>query len=362
MTVWAGGVPCGGEEQPDEPQDAGPAAREGLARALDWLQANQGPQGDWNTANPGVAGLAALASLAAGHAPARGSRGQIAQGAIDFITRSMVSGVQGIRADEADTQRDLAVAVLALTQAYGACDDPLIGQALDRAVRRMHRYLMAAVASGSPPESSILAWQALALESAVECGLSVPQEAPSAILRWTDSPSARQDTSGGTTRAAERSGGVPQQEGDLASPANGAEVVPGVVLLEETASRLVVWQALAPADPRRGQALGFVCAQLAAVCRDADGPGPSSSVELRIDPLILALVGFALAREQDDVARRHLQRLQQWLLQKQQRFPEDPLVHGSWRGSAALGQPSAAATSAAALVLAMHERLLPVLP
>ncbi|MCL6504617.1 MAG: hypothetical protein K6T86_18205, partial [Pirellulales bacterium] len=105
-----------------------------------------------------------------------------------------------------------------------------------------------------------------------------------------------------------------------------------------------------------------VCAQLAAVCRDADGPGPASSVELRIDPLVLALVGLALAREQDDVARRHLQRLQQWLLQKQQRFPEDPLVHGSWRGRAALGQPSAAATSAAALVLAMHERLLPVLP
>lgn len=157
------------------------AGREALARALDWLQTNQGPRGDWNTSSPATASLAALASLAAGHLPARGSRGQIAQGAIEFLTHQIAAGSLGSEAARPDARLDHALAILALTQAYGTCDDARIGQTLDVAVRRLQRNLRADAAAGTSHSIHVLAWHALALESAAQCGLVVTQDAWDAL-------------------------------------------------------------------------------------------------------------------------------------------------------------------------------------
>ncbi len=324
---------------------AAAAASEALVRALDWLRANQGPQGEWNSRSARVASLAALAALAAGHAPARGSRGQVVQGAIEFLAVDIAGGTSGERNSHTGERLDLALAVVALTQAYGTSDEQRIGQVLDRAVRRLHRNLRADAASGVSPGISVLAWQALGLEAAAECGLNVAPGLKEAVLRLAEA--------GGPPRfgVASRPPGEDQPAAQPDAPSLG-----------EAAGWLVVWQVCAPDEPRRRQAFDALAAQLEAMCADEVGQAQPATRELQIDPVLLALVALALAREEGEAWQPHLSSLQKWLIRCQRRSPEEPLVHGSWQVAAAPGQPSAAATAAAALVLALPRRTLPVVP
>lgn len=321
------------------------AGREALARALDWLQTNQGPRGDWNTSSPATASLAALASLAAGHLPARGSRGQIAQGAIEFLTHQIAAGSLGSEAARPDARLDHALAILALTQAYGTCDDARIGQTLDVAVRRLQRNLRADAAAGTSHSIHVLAWHALALESAAQCGLVVTQDAWDAL--WQLAAACP----------------TPPLDGDAAPPTHaGMPPPPPEHVLAETVGWIVVWQALAPQEPRRPRAVASLHALLETLPSAATPAASPVQPELEIDPIVLALLGLALLREGDERCQAHLSSLQQWLARSQRRLPEDPLVHGAWQTATAPGKPSAAATAASALLLALPDRTLPAVP
>lgn len=339
MAARPGACPLAAEEA------TAAAASEALVRALDWLQANQGPQGDWNSRSAGVASLAALAGLAAGHAPARGSRGQLVQGAIEFLATKIAEGTSGTGNGQAGERLNLALAVVALTQAYGTCDDPRIGQALDRAMRRLHRHMRADAAAGASPGIGVVAWEGLALEGATQCGLNVAPELRQTALQLAQA--------GGPPRF----GGVSQPAGE--EPPGGQQGAPS---LAEAAGWLVVWQVFAPDEPRRRQAFNALAAQLQAMCADEAGDIQPATQQLQVDPALLALAGLALAREEEEAWQPHLLSLRQWLVRCQRRSPEDPLVHGSWQVATAPAQPSAAATAAAALVLALPNRTLPVVP
>lgn len=329
---------------PVEEDAAAAAASEALVRALDWLQANQGPQGEWNSRSAALASLAVLAGLAAGHAPARGSRGQLVQGAIEFLAADIAGETSAASNGQASERLGLALAVVALTQAYGTCDDPRIGQALDRAVRRLHRHMRADAAAGVSPGIVVVAWQSLAVEGATQCGLNVAPELKEAALRLAEA--------GGSPQF----GGAPRPSGE--EPPEGQ---PGTSLAE-AAGWLVVWQVFAPDEPRRHQAFDALATQLQIMCDDEAGDAQSTTRPLQVDPILLALAGLALAREEREAWQPHVASLQQWLVRCQRRSPEEPLVHGSWQVASAPGQPSAAATAAAALVLALPDRTLPIVP
>lgn len=62
VTLFGSDGPAGGWEITTESERS-------LDRGLEWLAANQGPAGNWDSNDLGLVGLGALAFVAAGHAP-----------------------------------------------------------------------------------------------------------------------------------------------------------------------------------------------------------------------------------------------------------------------------------------------------
>ena len=52
-----------------------PQSRKALDRGLQWLQRNQGPEGNWTSNNLGLVSMGLLAFLSDGHAPGHGRYG-----------------------------------------------------------------------------------------------------------------------------------------------------------------------------------------------------------------------------------------------------------------------------------------------
>ena len=65
-----------------------PQSRRALDRGLQWLQRNQGPEGNWSTNNLGLVSMGLLAFLADGHAPGRGRYGPAEKKALDYVLRN----------------------------------------------------------------------------------------------------------------------------------------------------------------------------------------------------------------------------------------------------------------------------------
>jgi len=157
-----------------------PESRAALDLGLEWLAANQGPDGNWGSNDLGLVSLGALAFLADGHTPGKGRYGANVDKALNYVLKNAKpSGLINI----AGAQRDMynhGLSTFVLGQAHGMTADPRIGTALDKALKLIAemqcqdggwQYTAARRPTGS--DLSLVVMQAKALRSAVDSGLEV---------------------------------------------------------------------------------------------------------------------------------------------------------------------------------------------
>ena len=157
-----------------------PQSRKALDRGLQWLQRNQGPEGNWTTNNLGLVSMGLLAFLADGHAPGHGRYGAAGQNAFDYVLRNgKPSGLLNIAGKHHDMYNH-GLATFVLGQAYGMTGDPRVGPALDRALKLIDQcqcqdggwdYEARSIDAGH--DLSLAVMQAKALRSAVDSGFEV---------------------------------------------------------------------------------------------------------------------------------------------------------------------------------------------
>ncbi len=112
-----------------------PPGRKALDQGLQWLQHNQGPEGNWSTNNLGLVSIGLLAFLADGHAPGRGRYGTVEKNALDYVLHNAKpSGLLNIAGKHHDMYNH-GLSTFVLGQAYGMTNDPRVGPALDRALK-----------------------------------------------------------------------------------------------------------------------------------------------------------------------------------------------------------------------------------
>jgi hypothetical protein len=179
----------------EEQEDSIPPAVERMYRkGLDYLAKTQTPGGNWPDvygSQPGVVGLSIVAMLAHGDDPNSGPYVQPIQRGLNFILAAANTGNGYI----GNSMYNHGFATLALAEAYGAVNDPRIGNALKNAVA-----LILSSQSQNPfgawrysPESAdadttVSGAQVVALLAARNAGLGVPEEAIRKALKFfTDS-------------------------------------------------------------------------------------------------------------------------------------------------------------------------------
>jgi len=158
-------------------------SEQALARGLEWLLRNQGPQGNWESNDLGLVSTGALAFLAAGHLPGRGKHGEAVERALDYVAHNaQTSGLLNI----SEPRRGMynhGLSTFVLGQAYGMTGDQRVSLVLDRALKLLAQtqcgdggwdYVAARQDRGH--DLSLAVMQALALRSAVDSGLEVPPE------------------------------------------------------------------------------------------------------------------------------------------------------------------------------------------
>jgi len=160
-------------------------SEQALDRGLEWLAANQGPQGNWESNDLGLVGMGALAFLTAGHSPGRGEYGRVVQRALDYIAdNSRPSGLLNI----SHAQRDMynhGLATFVLGQAHGMATtrDQRMSKVLDRALQLIANtqsedggWDYQARRQPRGHDLSLAVMQAKALRSAMDSGLDVHRE------------------------------------------------------------------------------------------------------------------------------------------------------------------------------------------
>jgi len=157
-----------------------PQSRAALDRGLQWLQRNQGPEGNWTSRNLGLVSMGLLAFLADGHTPGHGRYGAAEKRALDFILHNAKpSGLLNIAGDHADMYNH-GLSTFVLGQAYGMTGDPRVGPALDKALKVIDRcqcvdggWQYEARPGETGHDLSLAVMQAKALRSAVDSGFEV---------------------------------------------------------------------------------------------------------------------------------------------------------------------------------------------
>lgn len=175
-----------------------------VAAALAWLASVQQADGRWNPArfggglavdepgsnrhqaglraDTGVSGLVILSLLAAGHTHREGAhRHTVHRGIAYLLSQQDAEGSLAGRAGAVEAMYCHGMAALALSEVYGMTGDAALRAPLERALRysrsRQHpstggwRYHL-----GDPGDTSQLGWQLMALYSARQAGLWVPDE------------------------------------------------------------------------------------------------------------------------------------------------------------------------------------------
>ncbi|MFN0055502.1 MAG: squalene--hopene cyclase [Planctomycetales bacterium] len=174
--VWGSSAPLRAEGEWETTTDSEAA----LERGLQWLAANQGPQGNWGSDDLGLVSLGALAFLSAGHTPGHGKYGAAVDKALNYVvTNAKPSGLLNI----SNPRRDMynhGLAAFVLGQAYGMTNDRRLGVVLERALALISQtqcddggwdYVARRQARGH--DLSLVVMQAKALRSAMDSGLAV---------------------------------------------------------------------------------------------------------------------------------------------------------------------------------------------
>jgi len=330
-----------------------PASEAALARGLDWLAREQGPEGNWGSDDLGLVGMGALAFLASGHTPDHGPYGTVVRKALDFVLRNaQPSGLLNI----ADPQRDMynhGLATFVLGQAQGMYDDARLNGVLDRALKLIATtqcddggWDYRARRQPRGHDLSLMVMQAKALRGALDSGLEVPSGVIDLAIQGVRAHYLPAKGGANADEAAARD--MPGeftydgQRGSLAMAACG------VVCLQEF-GQYDDWRIAKNMD---------VIGDAVAALEPKSGGG-----ELPLDAYTLYYVGQAIYQVGGDIWEEAYPRLRDVVVANQLRMPEDPRRDGQWRNTQYVsGHPGALyATAVGCFVLAIPNRYLPIL-
>lgn len=192
-----------------------PISEQAVESALQWLAKNQSADGRWDPrrhgagqggwidgqhrgstgldADTGITGLALLAFLASGHSHQSGAYQENVQGGLDFlISRQSANGNLGADASIYAQMYCHGIATLAVCEALALTGDnslkPTAQWAITYTVESQHhvtggwRYR-----PGDPGDMSQFGWQLMAIVSAREAGLDVPDRVDLGMSRFLES-------------------------------------------------------------------------------------------------------------------------------------------------------------------------------
>jgi len=190
----------------------GPDTEKAVARGLRWLQAHQLPDGGWRLdlqggacqgqcRNPGVVptrtgatALALLPFLGAGSTHQGGEYQEVVSKGLYYLLQNAKVTPQGVdlRYKDADTMYAQGLSALALCEAYAMTDDVKLREVAQRSLDFIvyaqdkqvggWRY-----APGDPGDTTVTAWQLMALKSGQMAHLSISTAVWSPIGRFLDS-------------------------------------------------------------------------------------------------------------------------------------------------------------------------------
>jgi hypothetical protein len=329
-----------------------PASEATLARGLDWLAREQGPEGNWGSDDLGLVGMGALAFLAAGHTPGHGPYATVVPKALDYVLRhAQPSGLLNV----ADPQRDMynhGLATFVLGQAHGMYDDPRLNGALDRALKLIAAtqcddggWDYRARRQQHGHDLSLTVMQAKALRGAVDSGLVVPSGVIDLAIRGVRAHYLPADGRRDADETAARGmPGVFTYDGQRSSLAMAAC---GVVCLQEF-GQYDDWRIA-----KNMEVIGRAVAELQ----------PKPGGELPLDAYTLYYVGQAIYQVGGDDWVTAYPRLRDVLVANQLRSPNDLRRDGQWRNTQYVsGKPGDLyATAVGCFVLAIPNRYLPIL-
>lgn len=341
-----------------------PGSEAALARGLQWLAANQGPQGNWDSNDLGLVSMGALAFLAAGHAPGRGRYGETVQKALDYVLdNAKPSGLL----NESSPQRDMynhGLSTFVLGQTYGMTTSA--DQRLNKTLERALQLIVATQAedggwnyqaqrSTAGHDLSLAVMQAKALRSAMDSGLDVPPEVISLAIESVRAHYAPADGQRHAAEAQQR-----RQPGYFTYGRSGkdesvAMAAAGVVCLQEF-GQYEDWRI-----PKNMEQIAKRTLALPAKPKRRDGSMP-------YDAYTLYYVGQALYQVGGPDWESSYPKLRDYLIASQQLEPANPANHGAWhdvgaaKGGRVSGKPGDLyATSVACFFLAIPNRYLPIL-
>ena len=169
-----------------------------IVRALDWLTRNQAEDGSWEVGRFGGrrghrtagTGLALLCYLGWGakHNEAGPYQNTVLRG-LQFLLDSMDEDGRLWRHGDRGMY-DQGIASIALAEAYGVSQDPILKEPVERALffilRSSRRGSEWRYNPGDPGDTSVYGWQVMALKSGLMAGVDLPDGVLEKAGRWLD--------------------------------------------------------------------------------------------------------------------------------------------------------------------------------
>jgi len=340
-----------------------PESEIALARGLEWLARNQGPQGNWESNDTGLVAMGVLAFLAAGHSPGRGKYGAVVKRAVDYVVAgARPSGLLNM----ADAPRDMynhGLATFVLGQAHGmtTAPDRRLNTTLDKALKLISNtqcedggWDYRAQRQPNGHDLSLAVMQAKALRSAMDSGLEVPPEVIDLAIR-----SVREHYT--------------PKDGRRAAPESEQQKVPGQFTYTKgggsgtiamAAAGVVCLQEFGQYDDWRIEKNMVVIAE--SIQRLPKAKGRDGSMPF--DAYTLYYVGQALYQVGGEHWANQYPKMRDYLVASQQVNASSPVEHGVWSdrgaggGGRVGGKPGQLyGTSVACFILAIPNRYLPIL-
>jgi hypothetical protein len=358
-----GGATSSHAQAPASPNEMTPESRAALDLGLQWLAANQGPEGNWGSNDLGLVSIGALAFLADGHMPGRGQYGATVEKALNFVLKNAKpSGLLNIAGSKRDMYNH-GLSTFVLGQAHGMTNDPRIGTTLDRALKLIAEmqcqdggWQYEAQRRPQGNDLSLLVMQAKALRSAVDSGLEVsPDVITLAIKRvrgyyYCSAPEIRGRKPPIDEELLKRYPGRFTYAGHGGN-ATTAMAAAGVVSMQEFGQY---------DDWRIPKNMDVIKSEIGKLNPPNRGSGRLPS---GFDSYTLYYVGQALYQVGGDDWRGFYPKLRDALVVGQARFPSEPKRHGQWVDDVRVSGPGSPlyATGVACFILAIPNRYLPIL-
>jgi len=340
------------------PWEVTPRSEQALARGLEWLARNQGPEGNWQSNDLGLVSTGMLAFVSAGHLPGRGKHGETVQRAMDYVLRNArPSGLLNI----AEPRRGMynhGLSTFVLGQLYGMTGDTRIGTILDRAVGLIGQtqcddggwdYVAQRRPNGN--DLSLAVMQALALRSAVDVGLDVPPAVVELAIKSVREHYTPQGCDRNASEEVQR-----KHPGRFTYSKGGgnptlAMAAAGVVCLQEFAQY---------DDWRIDKNIQII---LEEIQKQADPAGMAAQHRAPFDAYTLYYVAQALYQVGGEPWKKGYPRLRDAVVAGQIHDPQNVGRNGLWQAQGHVGgRPGELyMTSVACFVLAIPNRYLPIL-